>query len=542
MGGLVEVELPRCSIAPLDRELDQAYWQMNGAYGLVSLKGGSWAIFHWNRLVTGRVLYRFQFKDELVIPQADVDLEELLAFLLDRGAVPDPQGWRLLKSVGLWTPPGTALLRPPRDCTGVVLTVAAPDDSDGVLSLQLHWKPEWDRRDAGSLPPFWMRLEQPRSGYDDVLVEAPSAVQLKGSLSSLKGRSISRENTLVAESTTESTVKTAAAAASAAAAGAASAAAAAKTPSLLSNIEEIKALVTTVDNSSVRFKMDQEQVKTVFFEKEDATMTGEQRDLSPLGETFGLWLICVAAALSQLQDAGGGGGGGGLWTFSIPNDVVTFARRKSIPCGVMVLLGLLKESDVPPWSSPPPPQGETTMETHERMEEDALARRLEAAMPVAQAAEARRVRMMRESQRFHTNHQKRIQAQEEYEQRRLVEAIQSPRLENHVIATAGLVYLVGENVVPAHYTVAQLAHAVLYLLLLDEKQAQAVADILERWTLWCQFGGMQPVQLTFLMENKVAFCYAAALVAVVRHANADDGNLSADLLASMRLWKRVRLG
>jgi hypothetical protein len=48
--------------------------------------------------------------------------------------------------------------------------------------------------------------------------------------------------------------------------------------------------------------------------------------------------------------------------------------------------------------------------------------------------------------------------------------------------------------------------------------------------------------LTLLIENKVTFCYASALVAVVQRANSGDGNLSSDMLDCMRSWRRVRLG
>jgi hypothetical protein len=296
----------------------------------------------------------------------------------------------------------------------------------------------------------------------------------------------------------------------------------------------LKALATKSDTDSVRFKIDQDHVKRILFESNGGS-TGEQRDLSRLGDTFDLWFACAASALSQ-------DGYSGIWNFAIPSHIKKFSTQKSVPCGVMVVLGNLSEENVPPWASPPPPQGEAQIDIHARMQEDTLARRLESAMPPAQAAEARQVRMQRESQRFHHSHIKRMHAQEEYRERRLVEAIQSPRLDNLVIAEANLTYLIGEEIVPSDFTLNDLAQAVLYLMILDEGQAKLIADILERWVLWWQFGGMQKVQLTLLMENKIAFCYASALVAVVQRANSGDGNLSSDMLACMRSWRRVRLG
>lgn len=523
VGGIVEVELPRCTVTPLDRDADADYWKLNVLH--FPLKGGSWSLFHWNRLVTGRVLYRCQFKDELVLPQADIDFEELVAFLLDRGAVPDAHGWHILKTVGLWAPPGTAILRPPQGMSGVVLTVAAPDNSDGVLSLQVNWKPQWDLRNSVSLPPFWMRLEQPMSAKTDYDkgIALKSVPEVTGASRPETGQSktLSRQNTLVADAVEDT-------------ASATSESSSSKPASLLAEIERSKALIAKSDTDSVRFKITQEHVNRVLFEIKGVA-TGEQRDLTSLGETFDLWFACAASALSQ-------DGYSGIWNFAIPSQIVKFARQKSIPCGVMVVLGHLSEENVPPWASPPPKAGESSADIAQRMQEDLLARRLESAMPPAQAAESKRVRAQRESQRFHHSHLKRMQALEEYQQQRLLEAIQSPRLDNQIVAEANLAYLVDQEIVPSDFNLNDLAQAVLYLTVLDESQAKLIADILERWLLWWQFGGMQRAQLDFLIENKVAFCYASALVAVVQRANSGDGNLSSDMLDCMKAWRRVRLG
>jgi len=64
----------------------------------------------------GRKLYRIQYEDELREPPAEIDFSELIHFLLDWGAIPDPMGWgKKLKSGGLWTPAGTILLRKAED-------------------------------------------------------------------------------------------------------------------------------------------------------------------------------------------------------------------------------------------------------------------------------------------------------------------------------------------------------------------------------------------------------------------------------------------
>ncbi|KAI4208432.1 MAG: hypothetical protein LQ349_009729 [Xanthoria aureola] len=54
-----------------------------------------------------------QYSSDLTVPQAEVDLEELYEFLLDRGTVPDVKGIHMLRVSGLWTPTGTSLMLSP---------------------------------------------------------------------------------------------------------------------------------------------------------------------------------------------------------------------------------------------------------------------------------------------------------------------------------------------------------------------------------------------------------------------------------------------
>lgn len=522
MEGIVEVELPRYTITPLDRDEDPEYWKLNA--DTVSLKGGRWMLFNWNRMITGHQLYRCVYKDELRIPEADIDFEELVSFLLDRGAVSDPNGWRILKSIGLWTPAGTPLLLPPRGKTGTVLKLMPPDNADGVLSLQVDWKSAWDCRGIHSLPPFWVRLEQPRYGKiladkkqaltNSLTVVPQHSITDKNTADEPQPRRLSRENTLVAETNQESDSSPA--------------------TSIIQIIENKKGNVTTYPSDSVRFKIDGEYVQKVSFEDEGVP-TGETREIGNLGEIASLWFICTASALTPILNCG-------LWTFTVPSSITSFVKRESIPCGVMVILGMLSDDDVPPWASPPPPMTESHEEVAQRMHNESYERRLENSMPPAQAAEARRVRMMRQGHDYHTQHIARQRRMKEYEERRLIEAIQSPRLENETVASATLAYLVREKVVPEYYTTQDVAHAVLYLFIVDHEQAKVIADILGRWTLWSQYAGMQTVQLDILINNKIAFCYAAALVSVVRQARLGDANASSDMLECLRLWKRVRLG
>jgi len=173
MSGVVEVNLPRFSITPLDREDDSEFFS-GLSPSASALKGGPWTIFHWECLITGSRLYRLQYSDEIQVPCAEIDFEGLISFLLKRGAVPDVKGLHMLRLAGIWTPVGTLLLLSP-DTAQSAPRIALPNNSDGVLSLWLHWDKAWNNRDDHFLPPGWMRLRFPGDSEKEVPDEDKTA-------------------------------------------------------------------------------------------------------------------------------------------------------------------------------------------------------------------------------------------------------------------------------------------------------------------------------------------------------------------------------
>jgi hypothetical protein len=152
---VIEVELPRYTIAPLPREENTRYWEL---YEHPSrIPGGTWTIFNWQSHKIGLKTQRIDYTDQLRQPQAEIGFEELISFLIDLGAVPDPNGFRMLRGSGLWVPIGTPLLLSP-DRHENVLTIAPLDDSDGNLSLAVAWSSNWGVKDQSTLPPHWAEL------------------------------------------------------------------------------------------------------------------------------------------------------------------------------------------------------------------------------------------------------------------------------------------------------------------------------------------------------------------------------------------------
>ena len=134
----------------------------------------------------------------------------------------------------------------------------------------------------------------------------------------------------------------------------------------------------------------------------------------------------------------------------------------------------------------------------------------------------------------------------EREERRLVDAIASPRMANRAVAEACLAWLIEQGEVGREWTVEMLAEAVLYLLVLDNRedgQARKVVEALDEWMEWCNAGGMKREQFVRLEERKVEFCFAAALVAVVASGSVGgEGQAGRDMMECLKNWRKVRLG
>jgi hypothetical protein len=58
----------------------------------------------------------------------------------------------------------------------------------------------------------------------------------------------------------------------------------------------------------------------------------------------GVWFASVATAFGTSSQTI-------LWNYKIPDDICSFSRKESIPCGVLVLLGIVDESETPEWAT-----------------------------------------------------------------------------------------------------------------------------------------------------------------------------------------------
>ena len=322
MSGIVEVCLPQFSITPLDRDHDSEYWKLSRRPS--GLKGGSWTTFNWNSIVTGSRLYRLQYSDELRIPKAEIGFEELLSFLMDRGAVPDVKGLQMLRTSGLWTPTGTSLMLS-SDTTHKVLRVALPDDSDGVLSLTLTWDAAWDHEGGEKGRPGWMSIEVPNSLSH---VDEKKTIKEESRVPTEEKRDLELEKSATQELAEDGM---------------------AVDVSYEKSSFEAARLVQNPSTSAslgIRFSSSGSglAISDAIWKHDGKPPTPTSSLQQPTNFPSSSWIPSIAFALGLARSFP-------LYNHSLDPSLKILATRETIPCGVLVLLNIMQESDAPTWET-----------------------------------------------------------------------------------------------------------------------------------------------------------------------------------------------
>ena len=349
---VIEVELPRYAVTPPDRLRERAaYWHLARQPSL--LPGGTWTTFNWKTRAVGARTQRVEYADQLRQPQVDVAFDELVAYLLDLGALPDPRGWRLLRSTGLWAPTGCALMLAP-DGESKALTVAPLDDSEGHLSLRVSWSQDWISRDPSFLPPYWVRLPPPPPP------PPPPSLPPREKLGVVLGpeaascdKDVPINDEIAAAEAGESKKM--------------------KKVASKESLDSIQKQAEKNRSSAITCRISVEGLVTALREEEEeneGTAAATSRDhYSPSDHNDNRQSLYIEHLRILRRGGGGGTDGAGvwfaaaataygtssqtvLWNYKIPDEILGFARRETVPCGVLVLLGVIDESETPEWGPP----------------------------------------------------------------------------------------------------------------------------------------------------------------------------------------------
>lgn len=357
---VIEIELPRYAVKPWDRFQNQEeYWGLSRHPS--SIPGGSWTTFNWKTNTIGIKTQRVEYADQVRQPQVDIAFDDLVCYLLDLGAVPDAHGWKLLRSTGLWTPVGCSLMMSPNG-RDKALTVGPQDDADGNLSLVVNWSSTWTTRDHVHLPPYWIRL--------------PAQVNAKVRAKTTDhGESVHKNS----EDTADNHINI--------------------------NAQDVRPdsssetsaghNASTIVGTDITCQILTTGIVNAFSEGDLYSSTSstsysiEHIRVQP-GLTDGIWFASVATAYGTTSQTV-------LWNYKIPDDILIFSRKESVPCGVMVLLGIVNDSETPDWCTANDHSGSSS---HERfiknVREQSLAIAAESRMAPAQREAAVKDRVQRE--------------------------------------------------------------------------------------------------------------------------------------------------
>lgn len=564
LAGLVEVELPRLSLAPLDRN-DPLYFEVNRNRS--ELKGGSWTTLHWREIRVSTAFYRVQYHDELKQPQADINFEHLIAFLLDRGAVPDPCGWADLREAGMWTPAGTILLRSPSDQNNLagepVLRTATSEDSDGLLALVLDWREGWDLRTVNDLPPYWMRIKVPLDGKSLGIGQVTDKTLDEGDGEMKPERDEGQESSIVSGSD-EKTL----------AASTYLSSTSAKRQSTNSNVNPF---LTTGDSkeghnrrqSAASFRSHKSNLSRhshkVHLDKLPTSTPSLRLRLSPSGLSTLLtephqlplhvpyvlpphpiapFFSAACSAIAHLPteiDTGGS-----LWSYTSPAYLLSLSHTPSIPLGILSLLSFHTGDS---WRSPEhlaslATAAETAeLEMRQRQETRMRDMMNESRLPAAERGKAAMDRMMREMTERRFEQERQHLEQQRLSELEIQEAVSSRRVAVSAVAALCRSYLLAQELIGSAEDNSEIVERVLWECVRREEVADALGDMLTQWKGWVDGGGITREGYEMLKERKIEFCYAACLLALVGEtAGSAAGNVGSDMQECLRLWKKVRLG
>lgn len=361
---VIEIELPRYAVMPLDRFQNRSeYWTLSRHPS--SIPGGSWTTFNWKTNAIGMKTQRVEYADQVRQPQVEAAFDELVSYLLDLGAVPDPHGWKLLRSTGLWAPVGCSLMNSP-DGREKALYLAPLDDSDGHLSLAVAWSSSWITRDHAHLPPYWVRL--------------PALAGKSSEQTPSNEKKDEKKDEKKAPDADEDQIQS----------GSASVAAS------HDDANSIEHQVHTNSKKDITCEISLSGLVTALVEGGlHSNNTPESLYIEHLRiqsrKSNGVWFASAVTAYGTSSQTI-------LWNYKIPDDILSFSRKETVPCGVLVLLGMVDESETPEWATKHHDYGASLDLFTQRTRESRQAQEAEARMAPAQREQAVRDRMRRESE------------------------------------------------------------------------------------------------------------------------------------------------
>ncbi|KAM0444431.1 hypothetical protein ACHAO4_010184 [Trichoderma viride] len=502
---VIEIELPRYAVMPLDRFQNRMeYWSLSRHPS--SIPGGSWTTFNWRTNAIGVKTQRVEYADQVRQPQVEIAFDELVSYLLDLGAVPDAQGFKLLRSSGLWTPVGCSLMTSP-DGRQKALTIAPLDDSDGYLSLAVAWSSSWITRDHAHLPPYWVRLPSPAGKS----TEPGSTV----------GGSQKKEHEKKASNSGEHQVQI--------------------QDEGASETNSVELEIRSDIKHDITCEISLSGLVTALIQSDlNGNSTPEELYINHLRiqsrKSDGVWFASAVTAYGTSSQTI-------LWNYKIPDAILSFSRKESIPCGVLVLLGIVDESETPEWATQYNDYGASLDTFAQRNREQRAAMDAEARMTPAQRLLAVNERMRKETDQRMQDMRDKMRTDQQRRDKRTMEALQSPKWNTKLVADYSLKWLKARNIWDESLSVKEVVGFMLHRMIRDGEFTSVLCKMLDTWRAWSDNGGMRTADYQTIRDDLSMFAEATLLIALINDTSDTlEGTLAMDLQECLRIWHKVRLG
>ncbi len=409
------------------------------------------------------------------------------------------------------------------------LTVAPLDDSDGNLSLAVAWSPHWITRDYSHLPPYWVRLPPSPPGAGP-----PSAAE--GEAPSPSDEEVVGESASTRKRSEDSARQQGEASAD-------------RAITCQVSAEGIVAALTQEEQLRSSPRLD-----SLYIDHLRVRMGGA---------SDGVWFASAITAFGTTSQTV-------LWNYRVPDGILVFVRKDTVPCGVLVLLGVADEAATPEWATQHGGSNDPGVALDlfaRRHREQRAAMEAEQRLPPAQREAAARDRMRRENEQrlqdsksagepragwlaetaLLTPHgvpvRDKMRADAQQRETRVAEALQSPRWDAKLVAEHSLAWLRRGGHVGEGLGLKEAVGTLLHRMVLDGRFADSVCRLLDLWRAWADLGGMKKTDYQALQASPAAFAQATLLVALIQDASlAFEGTLATDLQECLSMWKKVRLG
>jgi len=203
----------------------------------------------------------------------------------------------------------------------------------------------------------------------------------------------------------------------------------------------------------------------------------------------------------------------------------------------------VEESATPEWATKYDDREEEREAQFRKMKEDSRAMMRENQLPPDQKVIAFRQRQVKAHEDWvdSLNAKRRREAQRT--ETRIMEAMQSPKWGNKLVAQHNLSYLQKSGHVDAAHDLERAVEVLLWRMIADVQLAEDLGKMLDAWKAFVDNGGIRKADYLDLKQNVVMFAYASLFLALIEDSvTAAHGSLAMDLQECVRIWKKVRLG